>query len=693
MVVQSKIICPECRTELSVLEGELKELTNNFLLSRMVDELILKRKVEGKIELECDECDLFDPVVTFCTDCMKFFCCFCKEAHNYGKDSHSHNVMELVELKSNFASISWKRKVLSCQEHDLNLDYYCKMCSVLVCKDCIKKDHSNHDYETVDKAINEYRQEFKKTSISMKDMLFDISDTYKSIEMSRNDIREQGKEMSMKIDEHYDELIQKLIEQKEQLKQQVQDSVSKKENIMTKQLHEVEIMQQKLLGIQDLKDAMDKGSDQEMLSAKKPFTNGVQQLTEKFKEIKKTTVHSTKIDFVPTKVTLPQFGEIAFTVASLLFEIKNLPQTLYSGQRTEFDIATTDDTGIFSPTQTHQVTVQLVSNTGEVTYGNVQQNNDGNYTASLIAQQVGGMTLSVNVDGHHTKGSPYNLVVARNYLALGKCEPDKMLRNDELNMEHSWGLAFSRNGMWAVAYRSNNCICIFDHEDKLVNKFGKSGINGGEFRSPHGIAFDDDDNLYVADYSNHRVQKFDINGKYLSEFGKTDKVKLKTPVGITAHKDRVYVTDKGQDFIVAFQNDGKFCCIIGKGQFSLPYDVAVNTQDLLLVACVADDKHCVCTFSFDGHYVGQFGTPETSGIQLSYPRSLTTDSNGFTLVTDTGNHRVCIFDKGGKCIHCFGSKGSAIGRFNNPNGIALSPSGSIYVGDHLNKRIQMFLNY
>ena len=96
MVVQSKIICPECRTELSVLEGELKELTNNFVLSRMVDELILKRKVEGKIELECDECDLFDPVVTFCTDCMKFFCYFCKEAHNYGKDSHSHDVMELV---------------------------------------------------------------------------------------------------------------------------------------------------------------------------------------------------------------------------------------------------------------------------------------------------------------------------------------------------------------------------------------------------------------------------------------------------------------------------------------------------------------------------------------------------------------------------------------------------------------------
>ena len=691
MVVQSTITCPECGTEHIVLEGEVKELTNNFLISRMVDELILKRKVEGKVELKCDKCDLFDPVVAFCTDCIQFFCYFCKEAHNYGKNTLGHGMMELAELKSNFASVSWQRKVLTCQEHDLNLDHYCKVCSILVCEYCIKKDHSDHDYKTVARTISEYRREFKKTSIAMKDMLFDLSDTYKTLETSRNDIREQSKDVNVKIDQHYDELIQKLMEQKEELKQQVQDSLSKKENLTTTQLHEIEYIQAKLLGMQDLKNAMDKGSDQEMLSAKKPFADCVQQLIDKYEEVKTTTVKATNIEFIPTEIPLPQFGEISFTVSSLLFEIKNLPQILYSGQRTEFDIAATDDAGIFSPIQTHEVTVQLVSNTGEVTYGNVQQNNDGNYTASLVVEQVGEVTLLIDVDGHRTKGSPYNLLVSRNYLALGK--PDETLSNDGLDMGHSWGLAFSRNGMWAVAYHSKQCICLFDHENKLVNKFGRLGSNNGEFRSPHGIAFDDNDHLYVADFSNHRVQKFDIDGRYLCEFGKTDKVKLRTPMGITAHKDRVYVTDKGHDFIVAFRNDGKFCCIIGEERLSWPYDVAVNTQNLLLVACMADDKHCICTFSLDGHYVGRFGTLETSGIQLSYPHSLATDSNGFTLVTDTGNHRVCIFDKDGKYIHYFGSKGTAVGEFKNPNGIALSPSGSIYVGDHLNRRIQMFLNY
>lgn len=691
MAIQSKITCPECRTEHTVLEGEVKELNNNFLICHMVDELMLKRKIEGKVELKCDMCDLFDPVVAFCTDCMLFFCYYCKEAHSYSEKSYEHDIVELTELKS---SISWKKKALKCREHDLNLDHYCNACSVLVCKYCIEKDHGKHNCETMEKTINDYRPEFTKTSISMKDMLFDLSDTYKSIEKSINDLREQGEEVNVKIDQHYDELIQKLIEQKELLKQQVQDSVSKKENILTTQLHEVEFIQTKLSGMQDVKVAMERGSDQEMLSAKRSFTDCWKQLSDKYEDIKSMTSKSISIEFVPTEMPLPQFGEVSFTVTSLLFEVKNLPQILYSGQRAEFDIASMDDTGGFSPPQTHQVTVQLVSKTGEVISGDVRPNNDGNYTASLVAQQVGEATLSVDVDSHRTKGSPYNLVVSRNYVAITKC--DKTLHNDELEMGHSWGLAFSRNSIWAVAYHSKQCICIFDHEDKLIKKFGQLGSKNGEFRSPHGIAFDDDNHLYVADFSNHRVQKFDIDGNYLSEFGKTDEVTLKTPVGITVHKDRVYVADKGQDSVVVFTTDGNFCCIInniGEGQINRPYDVAVNTQNLLLVACMADDKHCICSFSLDGHYMGRFGTLETSGIQLSYPHSLTTDSNGFALVTDTGNHRVCIFDKDGKYMHQFGSKGSKINQFNNPNGIALSLSGSIYVGDHLNRRIQMYLNY
>ena len=45
-----------------------------------------------------------------------------------------------------------------------------------------------------------------------------------------------------------------------------------------------------------------------------------------------------------------------------------------------------------------------------------------------------------------------------------------------------------------------------------------SGSEQGQFRDPIGIATDSDDNIYVADTNNHRMQKFDSNGEFVSTF-------------------------------------------------------------------------------------------------------------------------------------------------------------------------------
>ena len=54
---QSKILCPDCRKETAVPAGGVKELPNNFFMNHLVDEFILKRKVEGEEDVKCDKCD------------------------------------------------------------------------------------------------------------------------------------------------------------------------------------------------------------------------------------------------------------------------------------------------------------------------------------------------------------------------------------------------------------------------------------------------------------------------------------------------------------------------------------------------------------------------------------------------------------------------------------------------------------
>ena len=53
----------------------------------------------------------------------------------------------------------------------------------------------------------------------------------------------------------------------------------------------------------------------------------------------------------------------------------------------------------------------------------------------------------------------------------------------------------------------------------LVTQWGSSGTADGEFRSPYGIAVDADENVYVCDSGNARVQKFTSGGLFLTKWG------------------------------------------------------------------------------------------------------------------------------------------------------------------------------
>jgi len=58
----------------------------------------------------------------------------------------------------------------------------------------------------------------------------------------------------------------------------------------------------------------------------------------------------------------------------------------------------------------------------------------------------------------------------------------------------------------------------FSPAGKLLLSWGESGSEPGQFNIAHNIAADDDGWVYVADRENHRVQVFDGNGKYETQW-------------------------------------------------------------------------------------------------------------------------------------------------------------------------------
>ena len=689
MQVQSKIICPECRKEAKVPAGGVKELPNNFFINRLVDDLILKKKVEGEQEVKCDECDN-DPVVSFCPDCNFFFCLACNDHHTRSKLYRGHAIVPLTELKSNKdAPIQTKVKIPLCKEHDEQLKYYCETCDQLVCMYCTVKKHNGHHHDSVKQMATKHRNKLKKITDPVEGMIKNLSEAHDNIEKMMKKTRRRGEEVDKKIDRYYNELLQKLMKQKDEVKQQARDAVSQKEKAMITQLEEVTSMQAKLMSMKELTDALEQSSDQEALSAKKQVTDHVHQLTNAYKKVNIKPVESAAMDFFPTKDPFPVFGHLFAYVNPHTSEVNNLPQCTLEGKKVEFTIITKYRNGGPCISGGAKVSVQLKSFTGDVTAGEVRDNNDGSYMASFVVEQVGEAKVLVSINGEQIKGSPYSIVVVRNYQAIDK--PSKIVNNNG-SMGYPWGVAFGRNGLWAVADNSNHCVYIFDDRDHLVRKFGSNGSNNGQFSYPRGVAFDSHNHLYVVD-NNYRVQKFDTNGNYLLQFGSEGASggQLNNPHGVTVHNDKVYIADNSNKRISVFQTNGKFCISFGSDQLGGPHDVTVSANNHLLVA--DSSNSCIYTYTLDGHCIGKFSTPGSGRGQLSSPRSLTTDLNGFIIVANIDNHRVSIFDKDHNCIHCFGSYGTANGQFSYPYGIAVSPNGSTYVSDYGNKRIQIFSNF
>ena len=76
----------------------------------------------------------------------------------------------------------------------------------------------------------------------------------------------------------------------------------------------------------------------------------------------------------------------------------------------------------------------------------------------------------------------------------------------------------SQGNIYVADGYGNARIAKFDRNGKWIRNWGKRGSAPGEFNIVHGIAIDAEDNVYVADRENKRIQVFDMNGNFKTQF-------------------------------------------------------------------------------------------------------------------------------------------------------------------------------
>ena len=77
-------------------------------------------------------------------------------------------------------------------------------------------------------------------------------------------------------------------------------------------------------------------------------------------------------------------------------------------------------------------------------------------------------------------------------------------------------------------------------------EFGTFGMGDGQLNAPAGVAVDSAGNVYVADQYNHRIQKFDGNGNFMTKWGMrgSGDGQFNYPAGVAVDSaGNVYVAD------------------------------------------------------------------------------------------------------------------------------------------------------
>jgi DNA-binding beta-propeller fold protein YncE len=85
-------------------------------------------------------------------------------------------------------------------------------------------------------------------------------------------------------------------------------------------------------------------------------------------------------------------------------------------------------------------------------------------------------------------------------------------------------IAFAPNGnLFITDGYANARVLEYTAGGKRVREWGAPGTGPGQFHLPHGIAVDENGVLYIADRENGRIQRFDLQGRYLGEWANLGK--------------------------------------------------------------------------------------------------------------------------------------------------------------------------
>ena len=249
------------------------------------------------------------------------------------------------------------------------------------------------------------------------------------------------------------------------------------------------------------------------------------------------------------------------------------------------------------------------------------------------------------------------------------------------------GITMDKKGNVYIAMREHNIISRIDTKGMMTRYAGsgESGFSGdggpaikANFKTPAGLAFDPEGNLYIADRENHRVRKIDTSGNistfagigkagFSGDGGPAVRAKLNLPSGLaTDKKGNLFISDRSNDRIRVVDKKGVIRTYAGSGvagfqgdagpalkaQLDKPFGIALDEAENLYIADRNNNRvrkvspeGIITTVAGDGGFFFMGDNGPAYRASVAAPTGVAVDKKGNLYIADRNNNRIRLVDK------------------------------------------------
>lgn len=241
-------------------------------------------------------------------------------------------------------------------------------------------------------------------------------------------------------------------------------------------------------------------------------------------------------------------------------------------------------------------------------------------------------------------------------------------------------MTIDASGNIYVANYNNGTISKYNSSGTYIGKFG----TGKTLTNPEGIVFDSAGNAYVEDTGAGAVYKYNSSGVYQS----TIITGLNHPLGISIDpSNNLYIATYVYTFpytssVTKYSTSGTLISNLNNAQMDQSDGVATDGSGNIYVLNRAQDatgtnKGYVTKYNSAGVYQGIF----SSGYED--PLAISVDPSGNVFVADSHNNQVKIYSSTGVLLN-------TISGFNDVEGFVADANGNLYVSDFTNNTVKEY---